>query len=428
MPEDSLEKLPNILVLDPIRTSQLPHGKLGYPKLERYLREYEPCEAVLWREFTDAPVDSMRALDAGRRLAQLFFLETASQTIQSNRDNQPLWVNRFNVAGDELYDTEIDYGLWCSLFNESLLNLARDKVIPDHEKQKLLTEYEKLGFNFSELSQDPAKGLPEVRPEWNKYVLLRFQRAIGSINNEVYAPRQIEKLFTATLKLLPNTNTKWKIVADADSNRVMVVPEDNTIIIGQKRTDATKVQARGLVAHELMTHYSRAQKGSEYDQLLKNGLPGYLDAEEGLAMINQYATGDDARGKLTQRYIDTGIARGLLGVSPSRKTMISIVTMRKMLHRKNLSKTKAAQQAISWVDRMYRGGPGNIPNGTTQPIFTKDLSYLTGYIKMAGYINKKLDDGHNPKDIFDYLYLGKFDPTNDAHVAYVKEVTGKSLG
>jgi hypothetical protein len=116
-----------------------------------------------------------------------------------------------------------------------------------------------------------------------------------------------------------------------------------------------------------------------------------------------------------------GIALGLFGTCPSREDMKKLVSLRMRATKPDVQEEKAREKATTYVNRMYRGGIGNIERGTKQAIFTKDLVYSLGYQKMVEFINKKLKDGIEASNLWDYLYTGKFDPTNERHVEYMAE-------
>ena len=64
------------------------------------------------------------------------------------------------------------------------------------------------------------------------------------------------------------------------------------------------------------------------------------------------------------------------------------------------------------INRIYRGSEGDDIVG----VFTKDIAYLDGLIKIMQYILDRINKGDNINDIMDYLLSGKFDPTNQVHV------------
>ena len=74
------------------------------------------------------------------------------------------------------------------------------------------------------------------------------------------------------------------------------------------------------------------------------------------------------------------------------------------------------------IDRIYRGGRGD-SSTSNQAVFSKDIAYYEGYRKMRDYIDESFSKGESIEDIFKYLLMGKFDPTNPVHVNYVKQVT-----
>ena len=72
------------------------------------------------------------------------------------------------------------------------------------------------------------------------------------------------------------------------------------------------------------------------------------------------------------------------------------------------------------IDRIYRGGRGD-SSTSSQAVFTKDIAYYDGYKKIRDYLDQSIRNGKDIEQIFEYLTLGKFNPTNPVHIQYVKQ-------
>lgn len=70
------------------------------------------------------------------------------------------------------------------------------------------------------------------------------------------------------------------------------------------------------------------------------------------------------------------------------------------------------------VNRIYRGGLGN----HYIAVFTKDIAYYKGFVKMARYI-QEIRKTQGIDTVMQYLMQGKFDPMLRAHRNTVSRLT-----
>jgi hypothetical protein len=73
-------------------------------------------------------------------------------------------------------------------------------------------------------------------------------------------------------------------------------------------------------------------------------------------------------------------------------------------------------EKVTWehVNRIYRGSLGN----KYIAVFTKDVAYYRGFIKIANYLKRSEKRGRL-RHALEYIFDGKFDPTNPNHRKFV---------
>jgi hypothetical protein len=166
-----------------------------------------------------------------------------------------------------------------------------------------------------------------------------------------------------------------------------------------------------------LVHALRASNGQHLSHEFEQGLPGYIDAEEGFACFVEHALSGQPPRKMYDRYLDVALALGTIDGRPrTRQDLFRLV------HARNIVRTQAAGKVErpgnirreSWahVNRIFRGTLGNEIVG----VFTKDIAYYQGYQKMSAFVVDELDAGAEPAELWSLLTLGKYDPTDVLHM------------
>ncbi len=226
--------------------------------------------------------------------------------------------------------------------------------------------------------------------------------------------------------------TEWKAVIDAPGERItfntdqtlrtVFIPSDEDIAL--RKYPLTRERVRALVAHEIATHALRRENGAQSPLgLLGVGLAGYLRAEEGIATYREQLEGGARHFAGTFGYLAVSWAYGLDGTPRSFRQLFTLLVP--YLFVSYLEHALSYDEPVDLVElerrvvrnawarcvRVYRGTTGATPGCC----FTKDIVYLEGNIAIWQLVTK----GPSWERHFD---LGKYDPTNEEHVAILRDL------
>jgi hypothetical protein len=156
---------------------------------------------------------------------------------------------------------------------------------------------------------------------------------------------------------------------------------------------------------------------------LAEGLPDYLEAEEGLGVLAEAALGDGIPSKIKDRYLDIALAMGnYRRRAVNREQLFNVCYVRAVLRSLDrgfdLDLDDLENQVWQHVNRIYRGSLGD----KYVAVFTKDIAYYQGFIKMAKYLKVEAKQGRLTSSL-DLALSAKFDPTSANDVRYVKSLT-----
>lgn len=239
---------------------------------------------------------------------------------------------------------------------------------------------------------------------------------------------ELVKPFRAALDILAQRDPAWKswqIVNDDGAKLCVEVPRKR-IVIGRHRVPLAISELKGLFAHEVLVHAQRAVQGSKIHKKLGQGLSGYLIAEEGLGVLVEAAMNGRISTKVKDRYIDIALALGdTMRRALSRQELFEVCYVREVtrsvIDGKDISLERMEKEVWEHVNRIYRGSLGN----KYIAVFTKDVAYYKGFVRMARYIKKQKHLQHDMNKVFEFLLQGKFDPSIPEHIQYLdtKELT-----
>lgn len=174
-------------------------------------------------------------------------------------------------------------------------------------------------------------------------------------------------------------------------------------------------QLRGLIVHEMGTHFMRAEIGKSYNVTpLSKGLSGYLDTEEGIARAMEMAVSGEYQEAGVPHYITAGLA--YFEGKNFRQTFETNWRIYALEKSKNGEITdekilKAKDLAFRNTQRIFRG--------TDELPWFKDLSYFNGSQKIWRYIEENIDS----PTLFDELLLaGKSDLFNKGQERSIYEL------
>lgn len=237
------------------------------------------------------------------------------------------------------------------------------------------------------------------------------------------APVELAKAFTAVLKMLAKYDEGWNAwaVVSNDSAKLSVDVQRSRIVVGRYRAPVAIDELKGLFAHEILIHAHRALRGRRASKKLGAGLPGYLTAEEGLGVLVESAINGKVSDKVKDRYIDISLALGDRMRRPmSRHELFEVCYVREVIRKLakggEINLDRIEKEVWEHVNRIYRGSLGD----KYIAVFTKDVAYYKGFVRMARYIKRESAD-KSMDQIFEHLLYGKFDPMNPSHLCTVKK-------
>lgn len=236
-------------------------------------------------------------------------------------------------------------------------------------------------------------------------------------------PAEVKELFSRALGMLQRDDPFWKewSVVWNDSATLSVSSYEHQIYVGKYRAPIPFEDIRGLFAHEVLVHAQRAVNGTKLHKELACGLPGYLDAEEGLGVLVESAVNGAVPDKVKDRYLDIAMALGHTYRAPMTRPELFAITFARSVVRavtcgdEHVDLEPLRQAAWAHVNRIYRGTLGN----DYVAVFTKDVAYFNGLKKIATHIEKRLKQDMPINKQLSYMLTGKFDPELYSHSDFV---------
>lgn len=307
--------------------------------------------------------------------------------------------------------------------------------------------FEKLSYefpshaNFFEPVLDAYRSLVTQRIEIHPSIEVKYSQLLKDVRElivqseeQVFAvfdtltagdmlpPRLVAAKFSEALDVLKLNDANWKPwnVVMNNSAKLCVNTKKCQIIVGKKRVPVTVAEIRGLFAHEILVHAGRKVRGRVHSKELANGLPGLTIAEEGLGVLMESAVNGHVSRKVKDRYVDIALAMGSGRRRPLTRAELftfcySRAVLRMIAFEEVVSLDTIEQAVWEHVNRIYRGSLGNHYVG----VFTRDIAYYKGFIKMAKYLERKRLAGKLEAGLR-YVMQGKFDPTIKYHRQQVK--------
>lgn len=388
---------PAVTVLGPITPTveSVRSEYLDYEKLGPAAEKHRPYEYARLHAFFDTEDESLEEEKAARNQALQYLLFTANALLTTvTSESRSTWSERYTKATSELYG------------------------VPDVDRARTLYDMagsgEIMEYPFSETASRIGDYLD------NKYKAV--YEALGLDDAPEYIDAEgIAERFEAGIAVLGNEDEAWLewTVDRPDTDKLMV--SKNTVQVGLHRASVTPTQLKALFTHEVLVHAARAVNGAKQpDQRLKTGLPGYLEAEEGVGIFAEYAISGEMKDVVVDRYVDIAYALGLIdGKEHTRQELIEMAMSRaghrSMASSDGKSHEDIAKDVYAHVNRIYRGSRGDDYVG----IFTKDIAYYNGFLKIGEYLEERLSAGASLEEAWGYIMSGKFDPTDERHTIHV---------
>ncbi len=432
-----MSEIPKVAILSAI-TPVDEGDKLTYKKLDSSAAKHEPLQPERDRLFWDSEPCSLDEISKARQLSLAYLIMTAQK---QNRDfadgaSRDLWAERFTLASEELY------GSPDAIEATRLLSIQFDQVLAaienitcsdsDREDIELYINTTKGLLVDGELSTPDIEN-DKVRNALDFYLRTEFSEGFTIFSeedyNSEYGPIEIVEIFSKAISRLAVKEPSfldWRVEIAEGKDMLSVSGSSKKINVGENRRSASLGELEGLFAHEVLVHALRSVNGSKVDDQLSVGLPGYLDVEEGLGTLFEYAITGALPEKNIDRYIDIAFALGKLDGNPkTREEVLAYARSReyaRIISNGGSLTIKVKDQIESkiktHVNRIFRGTTGDDHGG----VFTKDIVYHEGFSTIAKFVKDKIEQGIPPQEIFNYLLLGKFDPTDQLHIEYLERL------
>ena len=209
----------------------------------------------------------------------------------------------------------------------------------------------------------------------------------------------------------------WSVVVDNEKgissfsvnqeHKIVRVPSEDEL----KKRAISKRRLKGLVAHEIGTHVARRTNGERSKlQLLGLGLDRYIRAEEGIATYNQQLVEGAKEFAGVPRYLSVAVAKGVDGTPRDFRETFEVMKDYRLLSSTKKNTDAAAEIAYNDCVRIFRGTTCTTPGA----IYPKDMAYF-GNRAIWALVNKD-------SDAVEYFSIGKYDPTNEEHVALLSQL------
>lgn len=404
-------------------------GVLHSPQLSTFIEEYSPFESVMWADFSATNPGELEELSFATQLASFYQLKTAEK-LQNNPENELLWVQRFNLASQELNGSIDPHEVTKIVAKELSVLEAGD---PDSTVTKVYRHL--LGGAKAESAEVGSSDLLGVVREALMTRFSSIAEVISTLPEGPYDSATVRDVFQKILSGMAEKDSdwsEWEITNTEGKTMLSVLSPKKKIDIPDGRGPVeSKSQLMGLAFHEIGVHALRAVNGYKTeDGLMAKGYPGYIDFEEGLGILFEFLATGIVPDKTLDRYVDIALATGAVnGYTLSRAELIELGVNREFVRAKARDQNapdavKIRGGIVAHVNRIFRGGTGQpiLDQHTSiisQPVFTKDLVYYEGLAKARDFVETQIATGTSADALLDFLLSGKFDATNLDHVAYL---------
>jgi hypothetical protein len=410
---------------------------LSYPNLETEIGKVAllipQAEHYLYNPSVD-PMDTTTE-SLAREIGDYYLLLTSQRILQATEPaSRQLWSDRFTNYWSEVAPPPKP-ALVSRLAAEQLPTLEAQARHDPQAAELVLPVYQRLAdMNVAENSLDSATltelqghdSLLSVATAMRHELAKRFHDFFtdwpfdreGNFNFKSYA----NYLQYTVLPNLARSDPAWRewTVACRPNQSLSTNAKNKVFTVGVLRPDEPAARAGAYMMHELM-HAWRSINGAMLGPEFTTNLPGNADFEEGMGGLIEAAELGIIPDRLTDRYIDVGLALGqvsVLGQMP-RAELRALANARSILRASSsgqpVDKAAIELASLEHVNRIYAGSSGDAAVG----VRTRDALYYPGLLHVAHYIRELQNYGWDMPQIFDQLMVGKLDPTNSQHIAQV---------
>jgi hypothetical protein len=407
---------------------------LVYDDLYRDAKRNAALEGRRIDAFYEQEPGSIEELAKARQLAFAYWVAMADKVVESGPHSRDLWAQRYTNASVELFGAPEHGAVIREIAHQksTFENMIGDERVDQNQLNIILEAYAPIVESAPESAIEEADRTIEADYELalssvRELIYQRYGQVLGLVEasgKSMFTQPELVELFTQALGTLAKVDdgawADWKVVTMHKGTAISVHGQNREIRIPANRAPVDAAEAKKLLGHELLTHALRPENGrNSSDERMLKGFPGYLDGEEGLAILMGAAASDGkVADAIHDRYIDIALAMGTVGDAPkNRDKLFELVFARRLVRAQHNGEEPGIadiQKSTSkYVDRIFRGSPGDAI-GTEQAVYTADVYYYN-YKKIAGFIATNLRRGTSMNTIFDYLMQGKFDPLDPMH-------------
>lgn len=355
-----------------------------------------PKFADAYRQFVHTYEQKVALLEAARSYNH------ADDPVERARSAQ-----EFMALNKEFYGepSEITYR---SLLQEKVAAIEAKQLDPIADRIK----DELLGLLDVPDSADPVerfKPAPETMEWMSSVVTTLYGSMLSRVPDQLaFSPTEIQTVFTSIIvNEFGEAADEWRV--DVEPARSLTVKSaEKRIVIPEDRDDMDQATLKKMVVHEIGVHMLRSVIGGETDlPLLRNGLDGYLDTEEGIGKVMEQAL----EGEYVEAGIDHYITVGLSYLDNKDFRDTFEAKWRLQLLSDLEEGRQADAKAIEKAKNTAYGATMRILRGTDELPWFKDLSYYNGTAEMWQYLEEIRGD-----DIkFMFVLLGKANPARNSH-------------
>ncbi|HET7630059.1 MAG TPA: tyrosine/phenylalanine carboxypeptidase domain-containing protein [Candidatus Saccharimonadales bacterium] len=425
------------LILEAIEPSRksVDAVELRYPNLREALRAFGPI-SYLQRggRLLKHPLKKMPKPGKLRQELNTAYLLTASYRLQKAMTpvDKLFWSKQFTLASVGLFGRPEPRQVRSLAAAElSYFQALVDELDNHHDFTRALLHYYRLLAGNTKSAGNLDKRYAKLLDDVRDYLYDRYDTVLavfdGMPTSGELEPAELRRYFRRGLKALVGQDpawADWQVISNQSAGLSVEAPKKQ-IIIGRYRAPIQVGEVRGLFAHEVLVHANRAVGGAKLSKALTEGLPDYLEAEEGLGVLIEAALRGGIPSKIRDRYLDIALAMGnYRRRAVNREQLFNVCYVRAVLRSLDrgfdLDLDDLENETWQHVNRIYRGSLGD----KYVAVFTKDIAYYQGFVKLAKHFKSQAKAGQLATSL-DFALKGKFDPTNPADVRLVKSLTKK---
>lgn len=313
------------------------------------------------------------------------------KAVRANNDDQ------FDLSMSRLYG-EIDKGLFSDVLRAFEERLNDDLASSSRASDAV----EKLNDIISSISKELETS---NRREEGVFTYVYKQDA------EYLNATEIREVFNGELER--HGISGWKVVVDnAKRYKSITVNQNERSIFIPTARKLTLQESRALAEHELV-HIRRRLNGDVSGlKILGRGLAYYLRAEEGIAKRIELEFSRSALNATLENYLLSGLIMGVDGKKRSFREIYDVSALLfEAVHLREVKNNNRSVRGFAWprAMRFFRGTSGQTP-GVCQRRYK---TYLEGFVA----VDSMFSSGSLEESV---AMVGKYDPSNERHVAILK--------